>query len=103
MELKRNEQGAKAAKARGVRLGNPGNATPEGRLKGTQEASRIRLEQARHRASDLAPVIADIRNQGASSLRQIAAELNRRGIPTARGGKWSAVQVKRIFDTFSPE
>jgi hypothetical protein len=24
--------------------------------------------------------------------------LNERGIPTARGGKWSAVQVQRVLD-----
>jgi Recombinase len=31
-------------------------------------------------------------------LRQIAASLNQRGIPTSRGGPWSAVQVKRVLD-----
>ena len=32
------------------------------------------------------------------SLRQIAAGLNRRGIPVARGRAWTAVQVKRVFE-----
>src|SRR3954470_19689907 len=32
------------------------------------------------------------------SLRQIAAGLNRRGIPAARGGAWSAGQVRRVLE-----
>ena len=36
---------------------------------------------------------------GAESLRAIAAGLNARGIPTARGaGQWSAVQVARVIE-----
>ena len=30
-------------------------------------------------------------------LRQITAELNAKGIKTARGKKWSAMQVKRVM------
>jgi hypothetical protein len=49
---------------------------------------------------DLKPIIEDLRatGPGASSLRQIAAGLNRRGIPTAREKSWSAVQVKRVME-----
>ena len=50
------------------------------------------------RIADLKPIIADLRATGASSLRQIAAGLNKRGIPTARGAAWSAVQVKRVLE-----
>jgi hypothetical protein len=32
------------------------------------------------------------------SLRAIAAGLEERGIPAARGGKWSAVQVSRLLE-----
>jgi hypothetical protein len=38
-----------------------------------------------------------IQAAGASTLRQIAAELNALEIPTARGGEWSAVQVQRVL------
>jgi hypothetical protein len=34
---------------------------------------------------------------GGASLRQIAAELNARGIKTARGGKWYATTVRNII------
>jgi hypothetical protein len=53
---------------------------------------------AAERVTDLRPIIADVQAAGAKSLRQIAASLNQRGIPTARGAKWSAVQVKRVLD-----
>jgi len=46
---------------------------------------------------DLQPIIADVQASGGLSLRQIAAGLNQRGIPTARGGTWSAVQVRRVL------
>ena len=83
-----------AAKARGVQLGTPGNLANHevGRLNGrTRQAAR-----ARERAVDLAPVIADAQAAGAVSLREIAAALNQRGIPAARGGVWSAAQVRRV-------
>jgi hypothetical protein len=52
---------------------------------------------ASERAAAIAPIIAEIRAAGATSLRAIVAELNRRGISTARGtGSWSASQVARI-------
>ena len=37
-----------------------------------------------------------MRAEGAN-LRQIAAVLNKRGIPTARGGKWAQSQVAVIL------
>jgi DNA invertase Pin-like site-specific DNA recombinase len=83
-----------AAKARGVKLGGDRGAilTTEAKAKGVQ----VRIAKANDRATDLLPVIADIRAAGAKSLRQIADALNERGIPTAKGGRWSAVQVSRV-------
>jgi hypothetical protein len=50
-------------------------------------------------AAEVAPVVAELRAGGAESLRAIAAGLNARGIPTARGnGQWSAVQVARVLE-----
>ena len=39
---------------------------------------------------------------GCESLRAIAAALEERGIPTARGGKWSSVQVGRLLEAARP-
>ena len=52
--------------------------------------------QAIQRAHDLAAIVTEIRAGGAISLRQIAAELNRRQIPTARAGQWAAPAVRNL-------
>lgn len=88
-----------AAKARGTRLGNPENLSD--RAKGRANALARRVNSARRRAADLAPIIRELQSSGASSLRTIAKALNSRNIPAARGGSWSAVQVKRVLDLSS--
>jgi Recombinase len=45
-----------------------------------------------------APTIQELQATGCESLRAIAAGLEERGIPAARGGKWSAVQVSRLLE-----
>jgi DNA invertase Pin-like site-specific DNA recombinase len=45
---------------------------------------------------------AKARAAGCESLRAISAELEARGIPAARGGKWSAVQVSRLLERVNP-
>lgn len=85
-----------AAKARGVVLGGDrgGRATDAARTK----AAAVRQDKADARAMDLAKVIAEVKADGATSLRQVATELNARGIGTARGdGLWTAVQVSRVL------
>jgi hypothetical protein len=49
-------------------------------------------------ATDLAPVIADIRAAGHTSLRGMAAELTARGIRTRRGGCWGVGNVKGLVE-----
>jgi DNA invertase Pin-like site-specific DNA recombinase len=84
-----------AAKARGVKLG--GNRGVE-LTEATREAGRgAQTAKANARASDLAPMIADLQAQGVTSLGALAKALNDKGIPTARDGKWSAVQVSRVL------
>jgi hypothetical protein len=58
---------------------------------------RKRQKKARARATDLMPIIAEIRASGATSLQAVADGLNARGIPAARGGKWGRVQVQRVL------
>jgi len=53
---------------------------------------------ASERAAAIAPIIVEIRAAGATTLRAIVAELNRRNVPTVRGtGRWSRTQVTRIM------
>jgi hypothetical protein len=44
------------------------------------------------------PVITELQAAGAVSLRAIAAGLNERNIPTARGGEWAPTQVARLIE-----
>jgi DNA invertase Pin-like site-specific DNA recombinase len=87
-----------AAKRKGTVLGGDRGNTDLIYRKGNKASAKVRSEQAQRRAADLLPVITDLRTNGAVSLREIAAGLNERGITTARGGEWSAVQVARIVE-----
>src|SRR3979490_2696003 len=49
------------------------------------------------RASALVPTIRELRAAGFISRRALADELNRRGIPTARGGRWHYTTVVRML------
>jgi hypothetical protein len=85
-----------SAQRRGVNLGGyRGTMMTEAMRKA---ASEVITKRAKARAADLAPTIADLQAAGATSLQAIAAGLNERGIPTARGtGTWSATQVMRVL------
>jgi DNA invertase Pin-like site-specific DNA recombinase len=86
------------ARARGIKLGNPNNATAAGRRKGAEIAARARTVKARARAADMASTIAELRAGGIVSANAIAAALNDRAIPTPRSGaQWQAVQVQRVL------
>ena len=80
-----------AAKARGKRLGNP--KLSEAR----KQAARSRRERANRYSANLLPVIREIQASGVKSLRGIARALVARGVPTARGGAWTPVQVSAIL------
>ena len=77
-----------AAKARGVKLGNPNGARAlRGKQTGNAEAvAAIKLKAQAH-AANLQAIVEDVRSQGITSIRKIAEELNRRGILTPRGGE----------------
>jgi hypothetical protein len=64
---------------------------------GAKASVAARIAKADNRASDLLPIIEELKAAGAVSLRQIAAGLNAMGIKTARAGEWSAVQVQRVI------
>jgi hypothetical protein len=64
--------------------------------KAREAARQAIIAQADARARVLAPIVAEIRAAGVHSYRGIATQLNARGIPTARGGRWAATQVRDI-------
>ncbi|WP_363240875.1 recombinase family protein [Limimaricola sp.] len=61
-----------------------------------RKGAAVNRARALAHAENVLPVIEQIR-AGAASLRQIAAELNTRGIKTARGGKWHATTVRNVL------
>jgi DNA invertase Pin-like site-specific DNA recombinase len=87
----RTSAALKAAKARGKRLGNP--KLSEAR----QYAAVANVEKADRYSANVLPVIREIQRSGIKSLRGIARALAARGIPTARGGEWTPVQVSDIL------
>ena len=87
-----------AAKARGVRLGNP-NLTPGD----TGRARQARTARADQFAADVQDYIKAARAAGCSSLGELARALTARGIATPAGGRqWLPTQVKRILTRAPP-
>jgi DNA invertase Pin-like site-specific DNA recombinase len=95
---KRTKDALQAAIVRGTKLGglrwDLASVSAQGRALGL----KVRQQRAAKCAEDLVPVIEDLKTNGAVSLRQIADGLNSRGITTAKGGQWSAVQVQRLME-----
>jgi len=79
-----------AAKARGVKLGGPKLAEAQAKGAAAQKAD------ADSRAANIMPVIREIQAAGVTSLNAIAQTMNARGIPTARGGRWTHQGVKNL-------
>ncbi|WFL76585.1 recombinase family protein [Altererythrobacter arenosus] len=95
----RTREALRAAKARGVRLGNPNGAAPLRRAgKGNAAALKARKAVIDSRARELAGEVAELRAAGASSLREIAAGLNERRIEAPRGGEWHPSGVRRLLN-----
>lgn len=93
----RTSAGLQAAKRRGVVLGNPNGADALRRAnKGNSDAIAAIKIAADAAANKLATTVAAIRSEGHTSLRQIADQLNDRGIKTQRGGKWHASTVRNL-------
>lgn len=96
--------GLVAAKARGVKLGNPnlkpGDAT-------TSAAAREEYtRQAQARAARLLPLIEAARTAGAVTLRETAAAMEAQGIRTpSRRGRWhpaTVLAVQRMAERAAP-
>ncbi len=95
---RRTREALAVAKARGVRLGNPNGAAAFRRAgKGGAALRAAVAKNADAHAQDLAPVVAEIRAAGHTSLRAIAAELDARGMRTRRGGRWHKSTVINLL------
>src|SRR5262249_48737553 len=90
MISERTKAALQAAKARGKKLGNPHLEAAARNGVAALKASADRF------ASNVLPVIRELQKTGITSANAIAAKLNERGIRTARGGKWTHVQVGNL-------
>jgi DNA invertase Pin-like site-specific DNA recombinase len=87
-----------AAKARGVKLGNPNGARAlKNKQVGNKQAVAAVKANAEYRAANLKGIIDDLRSQGVKSIRNIAAELNARDILTPRERLWHPTSVARLI------
>ena len=75
-----------AAKARGVQFGNPQ----------LDKINNRRRRRADEFAASLAPIIAQVKAEGYTTIESIKNELNRRDVPTAKGGNWHTPTVHNL-------
>lgn len=95
---RRTKEALAAAKARGRRLGNPHGAAPLLRAgKGNKAGVAALKANADAHAANLAPVVAELRAQGITSLGKLADALNEGGYQTPRGGRWHASSVRNLM------
>lgn len=84
-----------AAKARGVKLGNP---NPAASIAKATSQSKAKADAFK---ATVAPLIRDL-HAGGRSLHAIAGELNQRGVRSARGAVWYAATVRNMLKEDAP-
>lgn len=92
----RTKAALQAAKARGVKLGNP-NGAKHLAGRGNAEAVSAVKSKAAEFAESLRETIEGLAGDGVISARGIAVQLNNRGILTARGGSWHQSTVSNLL------
>lgn len=94
----RTKSALQAAKGRGKTLGSPQNLTEDAAAKGRVMGVEARQEKADAFAAKVAPIITGYVAEG-MSLNQIARELNKASILTARGkaGSWTPTAVRNVL------
>ncbi len=95
---RRTKEALAAAKARGVKLGNPNGAAALRRAgKGGAALREVVAYNADEHAEALAPIVQSVREEGHTTLRAMADALNSRGMMTRRGGRWHVSNVKNLL------
>jgi hypothetical protein len=91
-----------AAMERGVVLGGDQPHLMSTARRAYLASLAVRKAKAKARATNLLPIIAELRAAGITSATGIARCLTERSIPTARGSeRWTTVQVQRVLARLS--
>jgi hypothetical protein len=69
----------------------------KGKEVGNKQAVAAVKANAERRAANLRAIVDDLRSQGFTSVRTIAAQLNERGILTPRGDAWHPTSAARLL------
>jgi DNA invertase Pin-like site-specific DNA recombinase len=96
----RTKAAMQAAKARGVKLGNPNGADAFRRtgMRGAKMGTEANKANAQRRAESLRDMVSEIRTEGAVTYAAIARALNARHIPTRIGNAWQSGSVKMLME-----
>lgn len=95
---KRTKAALQAAKARGVKLGNPNGAEALRRAgKGNAAAVKAASAKAADHAARVLPVLNELRADGVDTLAALAAALNARGVLTPQGKRWHKSSVRNLL------
>jgi DNA invertase Pin-like site-specific DNA recombinase len=99
MISQRTKAALAAAKARGVRLGNPNGAAHlrEGSRAAAYKSAARRKEIANTADKEIAVLIAQILTEGTSTPVNVARQLNARRVPSRTGGLWSRGQARAVM------
>jgi hypothetical protein len=60
-------------------------------------AAAARIRKADEHAANVLPVIRELRAQGITGMRRLAAVLNERRVPTRQGGQWHTSTVRNLL------
>lgn len=88
-----------ARRARGLPLGTPRDLSAY-QLEASRAGNAAKVAIASKHATDMVDLVEAARNDGATSLRAIAAYLNQHETTTPRGSAWTAAAVQRAMARF---
>ncbi len=99
MISQRTKAALQAAKARGVKLGNPNGAAAllVGCRMAAARSVAARQAKARRHVQAVIPLVRQLLSEGIVGHRVMAIALNQRGVPSPSGGVWCAERVRRVM------